>query len=187
MRLRSLFRTDARQAAAMAAPIISPNIRVRVPDHFHVGDDTVIDDYCYFATRIRIGRGSHIANNCSIAGGRDRLFSLGDFSSLSAGVRVWCRSNDFRNDLIALTGDDVGDIPVEGDVTIGDYTGVGANSVVMPNNVIPEGVAVGALSFVPTAFAFEPWVVYAGVPIRAVSSRNRDRVLEQVEQARMSL
>jgi acetyltransferase-like isoleucine patch superfamily enzyme len=162
-------------------PIVSPNVRIRVPEHFEIGDDSIVDDYCYFSTRIRIGRGSHIANNCSVGGGAEWTFALGDFSSLSAGVRVWCSSNDFIRDLIAVTSDDTGDDPISGDVAIGNFTGVGANAVIMPRNEIPEGVAVGALSFVPPAYNFEPWTVYAGIPIRPVAERDRNRVMRQVE------
>jgi acetyltransferase-like isoleucine patch superfamily enzyme len=167
----------------MAPPIISSHIRIRVPDHFVVGDDSIVDDYCYFSTRIEVGRGSHIANNCSIAGGADYTFRLGDYSSLSAGVRVWCKSNDFTNDLVAIV--DAGE-PTVGDVSIGNYTGIGTNSIVMPQNDIPEGVSVGALSLVPASYNFEPWTVYAGIPIRRIGDRNRDRVLAQVEALRQS-
>jgi carbonic anhydrase/acetyltransferase-like protein (isoleucine patch superfamily) len=52
---------------------------------------------------------------------------------------------------------------------------------VMPRNRIPEGTVLGALSFVPPEFAFEPWSVYAGVPIRKVGARDRDSVLKQME------
>jgi acetyltransferase-like isoleucine patch superfamily enzyme len=156
--------------------IISPNVRIRVEDHFEVGENSIIDDYCYFSTRVRIGDWTHIANGCSVAGGRDRLFAIGDFSSLSAGVRVWCTSNDFVNDAIMIEAAE----GITGDVVFGDHCGVGANAVVMPRNEIPEGVAIGALSYVPPEFAFEPWTVYAGVPIVKVKSRNRERVLQQV-------
>src|ERR1051326_4436601 len=83
-------------------PVISPNVRIRYPDTFEVGDYSIIDDYCYFSTRVRIGVCCHVANNCSIGGGPARLFVLGDFSSLSAGVRIWCASNDFPRDLVAM-------------------------------------------------------------------------------------
>jgi carbonic anhydrase/acetyltransferase-like protein (isoleucine patch superfamily) len=159
-------------------PIVSPNIRLRVEDHFEIGEHSIVDDYCYFSTRIRIGDWTHIATGCSVAGGPERLFSIGDFSSLSAGVRVWCTSNDFVNDAIMI-GTAQG---ISGDVSLGDHTGVGANSVVMPRNEVPEGVSIGALSFVPADFGFEPWTVYAGIPIARVASRNRDNVLRQVEQ-----
>ena len=166
------------------APIISGNIRVRLPDSFTVGPHSIVDDFCYFSTRIEIGFCSHVATGCSVGGGDRFLFRLGDFSSVSAGVRIWCASNDFVNDLITVVsaaGCDIGDSPIEGDVIFGDYTGIGSNSVVMPDNKVPEGTAIGALSFVPPRFAFDPWSVYAGVPIRRIGGRNRERVLAQVE------
>ena len=169
-------------------PIVSPNTRVRYPDHFKIGDFSIVDDYCYFSTRISIGQCSHIATGCSIAGGVARQFTLGDFCSLSAGVRIWCTSNDFANDLVALLPAGVDPIhQIEGDVALGDYTGVGANSVVMPGNLVPEGTVIGALSFVPPRFAFEPWSVYAGSPIRLVGRRNRDNVSEQADRLRRQL
>ncbi|SRR6266567_4692920 len=164
-------------------PIISQNIRLRYADCFEVGEFSIVDDYCYFSTRVKIGFCSHVANGCSVGGGREHLFALGDFSSLSAGVRVWCSSNDFANDLVtvipALVGD-IGDNPITGDVIFENYTGVGANAVIMPDNVVPEGTTIGALSYVPPHFRFEPWTVYAGAPIRRIAARNRNRVLAQV-------
>ena len=59
----------------------------------------------------------------------------------------------------------------------GKYTGVGTNSVIMPGNDIPEGVSIGALSFVPSNYKFEPWTVYAGRPIRPIKKRNKENVL----------
>jgi len=171
-------------------PIISSHIRVRCPDAFVVGEDSIIDDYCYFSTKVRVGRCSHIASGCTIAGGRDRQFTLGDFSSVSAGVRVWCTSDDFRNDLVTILPDGVADLKsnvITGDVEFGEMTAVGANSVVMPGNHIPQGTVIGALAFVPPRFAFEPWSVYAGAPIRRIGARNRDAVMAQADKLRAHL
>lgn len=165
-------------------PIISPNIRVRHPDAFDVGEDSVVDDYCYFSTQVRIGRCSHVASNCTIAGGKDRRFVLGDFSSLSAGVRIWCASDDFVRDIVTLIPAGIPNPKahvIAGDVTFGDYTAVGANTVVMPANSVPDGAVIGALSFVPPRFRFEPWSVYAGTPIRKVRDRDREGVLAQAQ------
>jgi acetyltransferase-like isoleucine patch superfamily enzyme len=164
-------------------PIVSKNIRLRHPDDLVIGDDSIIDDFCYFSTRLRIGRGVHIAANCTIAGGADRTFTIGDFSSISAGVTIWCSSNRYAQDLVALAPQGIGDIgddPLSGDVTMGRCTGIGSNSVVLPDNRIPEGTVIGALSFVPYRFAFEPWSVYVGVPVRRIGRRDRERVLAQV-------
>ena len=163
-------------------PIVSPNSRIRHPELFQIGDHSIVDDFCYFSTRVTIGVCSHIASGCSVSGGSQRHFTLGDYCSLSSGVKIWCVSNDFANDIVVIAPDGVGDIgahPIEGNVTFGHCTAVGSNSVVMPNNNIPEGTVIGALSFVPAAFAFEPWSVYAGIPIRRLGERNRDAVIAQ--------
>lgn len=171
-------------------PIISANVRVRHPDVFEVGEDSIVDDYCYFSTRVRIGRCSHVASNCTVAGGRDRTFVLGDFSSLSAGVRIWCTSDDFGRDVVTIVPPGIQDPKghvIRGDVVFADYTAVGANTVVMPDNQIPEGTVIGALSFVPSQFAFEPWSVYAGIPIRRIGDRDRAGVLDQVRKLREAI
>lgn len=171
-------------------PIISTNIRRRYPEFFVVGDDSIVDDFCYFSTKVKIGRCSHVANGCSIAGGVERLFELGDYSSLSAGVRIWCGSDDFVNDIVTIMPEGIGPVKtnfISGDVIIGPYTAVGANSVVMPRNHIPTGTVIGALSFVPPEFGFKPWSVYAGIPIRFICPRNRDNVMAQVERLNVFL
>ncbi len=171
-------------------PIISDRIRIRHPEEFHVGVYSIIDDFCYFSTKVRVGVGSHIASGCSIAGGGSRSFSLGDFCSLSSGVKVWCTSNDFVNDLIAIMPDGCLDLEsdlLQGDVSIENYCGVGANTVIMPANTLPEGVAIGALSFVPYKFPFRPWSVYAGSPIRFLKARNKEMVMRKVREIRKRL
>lgn len=165
-------------------PIVSPHSRIRHPEFFEIGDYSIVDDFCYISTRVRIGLCSHIASGCSVAGGPARQFILGDFSSLSSGVKIWCVSDDFVNDIICIMPPGVDGIKrhlIEGDVTFDRYTAVGSNSVVMPDNHVPEGTVIGALSFVPPRFAFESWSVYAGVPIRKVGVRNRAAVSEQAE------
>jgi acetyltransferase-like isoleucine patch superfamily enzyme len=166
-------------------PIISKNIRVRHPEHFEVGVGSIVDDFCYFSTRVKVGRWSHIAAGCHVGGGQAHLFEFGDFSSLSAGVKIWCASDDFVNDVVTIlpagmTG--VKQRAIEGDVHFGRATAVGSNSVVMPQNRVPEGTVIGALSFVPPRFDFKPWSVYAGTPVRRLGPRNQDAVLAQIEQ-----
>lgn len=167
-------------------PVISPHIRVRSPEHFVVGDYSIIDDYCYFSTKVRVGLCSHIASGCTVGGGKKRQFVLGDFSSLSSGVKIWCASDDFANDMVAILPPPLGRIKrhlIAGDVIFERLTAVGSNSVVMPDNHVPEGTVIGALSFVPPRFDFEPWSVYAGIPIRQIQRRNRKSVLEQLQRA----
>ena len=111
-------------------------------------------------------------------------FEIGDFCSLSSGVKIWCTSDDFVNDLVTIIPPGVEQVKqhlIRGNVSFGNYTAVGSNSVVMPNNRIPEGTVLGALSFAPAGYEFKSWSVYAGTPIRLVGARNREAVMEQVE------
>ena len=55
------------------------------------------------------------------------------------------------------------------------------------NMNVPEGTVIGALSFVPPRFAFEPWSVYAGIPIHRVGARNRTAVEDQARKLRAQL
>ena len=50
----------------------------------------------------------------------------------------------------------------------------------MPNNIIPDGVAIGALSFIPQNFNFKSWSVYAGTPIRFIKKRNKKEILKKL-------
>jgi len=170
-------------------PIISKNCRIRCPDGFSIGDFSIVDDFCYFSTKVRVGRFCHIASGCSVAGGGDMSFTMGDCSSLSSGVKVWCSSNDYVNDIIMITppGVRLSDKVIKGDVNIGRFCGIGANTVIMPGNDIPEGVAIGALSFVPPGFKFKPWTVYSGIPIKRIKARNRKNVLKQYQELKRQI
>lgn len=171
-------------------PIISSNIRIRHPDLFSVGNDSIVDDFCYFSTQVKVGQFSHIANNCSVGGGKARKFILGNYCSLSAGVRIWCTSDDFVNDLITLLPEKIEKIKnhlISGDVIFEDYTAVGSNSVVMPGNRIPVGAVIGALSYVPPGYKLKPWTVYAGIPAKPVKARNRKNIEQQIEKMKIFL
>lgn len=166
-------------------PIISPHIRIRCPDHFEVGEGSIVDDFSYFSTKLVVGRWSHIASGCTVAGGGDRTFRLGDYSSVSSGVRIWCTSDDFANDLVTILPPECPQVKqhlIVGDVVMGNFSAVGANSVIMPDNQVPDGTVIGALSFVPPRFEFKPWSVYAGTPVRLVGARNEVSVRAQIDQ-----
>lgn len=171
-------------------PIISVNCRIRHPKFLSVGEYSIVDDFCYFSTKVTIGRCSHVAAGCTIAGGKERQFKLGDYSSVSSGARIWCTSDDFTNDVVTIIPEHAGKIKdhlIAGDVTVGNMCAVGANTVIMPDNNIPEGTVIGALSYVPPAFKFKPWSVYAGVPIRFIKERNKKNVLRQVKALEIKL
>jgi galactoside O-acetyltransferase len=48
---------------------------------------------------------------------------------------------------------------------------IGSTSVVMPNVILEEGVAVGALSFVNKSL--KEWRIYIGSPVKLLKERSR--------------
>ncbi len=147
---------------------------IKKPELVEVGDNVRIADFCRISSACKIGSDCEIAPGTYIAGGDGKYtFEMGSFSSLAAGVKV--SSNDYVNELVTHSVPEVKEI--QGNVRLGKFTGVGTNSVIMPGNDIPEGVTIGALSFVPSGYQFEPWTVYAGRPIRAIKKRNRANIM----------
>ena len=170
--------------------IVSPNCRIRYPELLVVGDDSIIDDFCYFSTKMLVGRCVHIGAGALVAGGKDMTLTLKDFSGIAAGGKVFCRSDDFAHDWAGIPPQGMPDPKghdISGDVTFHEYATIGAGALVMPDNELPEGVAVGALSYVPQRFKFEPWTVYSGNPIRKLMARDRANVLKQTDKIRAFL
>ena len=150
---------------------------IKKPELVKVGNNVRIADFCRISSACVIGSDCEIAPGTYIAGGDGKYtFEMGDCSSLAAGVKVWLSSNDYVNELVTHSIPEVKEI--QGNVRLGKYTGVGTNSVIMPGNDIPEGVSIGALSFVPSNYKFEPWTVYAGRPIRPIKKRNKENVIK---------
>lgn len=164
-------------------PIISRNIRLRYPELLTIGEGSIIDDFCYISVKLSVGRFSHIESGCSLIGGRNGCVKIGNFCSIVVGNRLICNSDDFVNDLITIIPEEVPLVKksIKGDIVFANYSAIGANSVMMPDNYIPEGVAIGALSYVPSNYPFEPWTIYFGTPIEPRKERNRDSVLKQAD------
>ena len=152
---------------------IDENVFIKHKDTFVAGD------YCNVLSNTMISPHTTLGNHCLIdrfvlIAGSNYKFTMEDFSGLGGGVRIWLQSNDYTNSLISTKAQ------VTGDVTMKKYSGIGCNSVIMPNNIIPEGTVVGANSFVPPNFPFEEWSVYVGNPIRKIKDRNKESVMAEV-------
>ena len=161
---------------------IAKNCTIIGYENVEMGDNVRIDGYVtitasrsipfVLGSYIHIGSYAHI---CGSAG-----FTMHDFSAMSAGVRVFTRSDDFTGR--SLTNPTV---PAQytgvtaGEIVIGKHAIVGSNTVILPSVKIGEGCAVGALSLVQKSL--KPWGIYFGAPVRRISDRSMD--LLQHEQA----
>lgn len=157
--------------------IISKSIRVR--GDLVVGDYSIIDDYCYFAADVEIGKYVHIAHNVTVLGSGYKC-KIGDFSAIGPGVRIACVSDDYEGGIAGpRIPHEYKGHPLAGNVVIGRHCVIGANSVILPGVVIPEGVGIGALSLVRPTDKLEPYGLYAGCPIRFLRYRKSNETLEK--------
>lgn len=147
-------------------------------ENIDFGKYIIIDDFVliYAKEKVKIGNYVHIASFVSISGGGALIME--DFTAIASGSRVVTGSDDFKdwgfgNPAIsnAYRNAKTGNIKVE------KFAIIGANSVILPDVTIGEGVAVAAGSLVTKSLA--PWGVYVGN--KRVAERNKEEVLKNYE------
>jgi galactoside O-acetyltransferase len=148
-----------------------------------LGDHVRIDGFTSIIAphrKVKLGSFVHIATACML--GARAGIEIGDFSSLSQGVRIFTAIDDFSGRKLsnATVPEDLAGVQ-SAPVSIGAYVPIGSGSLVLPGAEIGEGAAVGAMSLVAGRLA--PWSVYAGNPARKVEERARN-LMALAEQAR---
>ena len=166
--------------------IISEYLRIR-SHNFIVGDNSVIGAFSYISNlKFNLGSFSHIGPNCCFAGGNYQL-KIGNHVTISSHVSIYCQSNNFKEDLVSLYSNLIEDKKLYGDIVIEDFCGIGTHSIILPNNIIPEGVTIGAFSLVPPNFKFETYTYYSGNPIIPKKKRDKNRILDQAREVEIKI
>jgi len=148
------------------------------PENVTLGHHVIIDDFVFIVAKLpsEIGSYVHIASFTSITGGGS--FNIGDYSTLSSGVRIFTGTENVNGDSLLGAA-----IPapyrkaIRSHVQIGKHCMVGANTVVLPGVVIPDGTVVGAMSLVLQDTTLESWSIYAGCPVRKLRGRSSMMIL----------
>tara|TARA_R110001592_G_scaffold119404_1_gene322419 strand:- start:16398 stop:16949 length:552 start_codon:yes stop_codon:yes gene_type:complete len=156
---------------------IGKNVYFRYPEEISIGDNVIIDDFCYFTTALVIEDYVHIGPQCTVIGGRNSKLHMAAFSGLSAACRIICGSDDYTR---GLTNPN---IPIEfrgktkvGMVKIEKHAVLGTNTVVHPMITIGEGAATGSLTLVTKNL--DPWKIYVGSPASIFKARDKDLILK---------
>lgn len=156
---------------------IGANVYFRYPDLAELGDNVIIDEFCYFTTTVSLGSYVHIGPHCTSVGGRDAKLTMAEFSGLSAGCRIICASDDYFTGLTNPTIPAKFRAPVKsGEVSLGRHAVLGTGTIVHPLVRIGEGAATGSATLVTRNL--DPWTVYLGAPAREKGKRDRDRILQ---------
>lgn len=124
---------------------------------------------------LSIGSNVHIEPGSSIVAHSG--ITIGDFCTISHGVRLFTASANYNGEFLTnIFPDRKFQNPIVGPISIKNHVIIGGNSVVMPNLVINEGAAIGALSFV--RHSLDGWKIYGGNPLRVI--RNRDTTIKNL-------
>ena len=156
---------------------IADNVYFRYPELVEIGDNVIIDEFCYFTTALKIENYVHIAPLCSVIGGKSSQLTMREFSGFSAGCRVVCASDDYSG--VGLTNPTV---PAqyrapqkESFVELKKHVAIGTSCVIHPGVTIGEGTTVGSMSLINKSL--DSWGIYFGQPAKLFRPRDRKDVL----------
>ena len=129
--------------------IIGKTVRIRYPELVSIGDNVIIDDFCYISTALDISNYVHISSGCKIIGGKACTLLMEDFSTFSPDVIIAAGSDDYTGGIATplVPGEFKGHVEY-GTTVVKKHCIVGSGSVILPNVTLNTGSAVGALSLV---------------------------------------
>lgn len=141
--------------------------------NIEIGDNSRIDDFCVLSAGdggISIGRYVHIAVYTSLIGaGR---IVMEDYTCLSSKCALYSSNDDYSGDFMTnpIVPSELTNV-THAPVIIKKHSLVGAGSIILPNVVIEECVAVGALSLVNKSL--ESGFIYIGQPVKKIMVRSK--------------
>ena len=143
------------------------------PERVHLGEMVRIDPFSLIIAKQAVRIGSHVHIGSSVTLNAIAEISIGDFSGLSAGTKVFTTDDDYGGAF--LTGPTVDPRFTNittAPVVLHEHCIVGANSVILPGTVLEPGAAVGALSLVKGRL--KAWTIYGGSPVKMLKPRSRE-------------
>jgi galactoside O-acetyltransferase len=140
-------------------------------DKIEIGNNVRIDDFCLLSGSIKIGNNVHIAVATLLHAGSYGI-ELEDFAGISSRCAIYAQTNDYSG--YSLTNPTIPDKyqrELGGKVILRRHVIIGTGSTVLPNVVIGEGSAVGAMSLVNKSI--DEWGIYFGIPCHKINNRSK--------------
>jgi acetyltransferase-like isoleucine patch superfamily enzyme len=158
--------------------LISRFARFYGSESMEIGSNVRIDDFCILSGNIKLGSFIHISAYCGLYGKFG--IELEDYSGLSPCCTVFSASDDFSGEYLVgpMVPTEVTNV-TGGKVVLRKFVQIGAGTIILPDVVISQGVAVGALSLVRESLA--EWNIYAGNPLKLIKPRQK-KLLDYYEQ-----
>ncbi|MBU3112291.1 acyltransferase [Clostridium lacusfryxellense] len=158
--------------------LISRKSSIYSPEEISLGNNVRIDDFCILSGKINIGDYIHIAAYSALYGGVKGIV-LEDFSNISSKVCIYAISDDYSGETMTnpMVSNDFKKI-IGGKVVIKRHVIIGSGCVVLPNIILEEGSAFGALSLINKNS--QKWSINAGIPSKKIKDRSENLLnLEQ--------
>lgn len=147
---------------------ISRKASIYSPENIEIGSNVRIDDFCILSGNIKLGSYIHISAYVALYG-RNNIV-VDDYCALSGRVLVYSATDDYSGEY--MTNPMVPDLytnVIGGEIQIKKHVIVGAGSIILPDLVIEEGAAIGAMSLVNKDI--EAWSINVGIPCKKISDR----------------
>jgi galactoside O-acetyltransferase len=140
-------------------------------ENMEIGNHVRIDDFCFLSGKITLKNFIHIPASAALYGGPNGII-LEDFSGIAQRVLLIADSDDYSgNSLTNPTTPPKYKNPIQGPIILKRHVIVGAGSTVLPNVILEEGTAIGAMSLVTKST--EPWSINVGIPSRKIADRSK--------------
>lgn len=150
---------------------ISRNCSIYGAENMIIGNSVRIDDFCILSGKITLGSHIHISAYCALYGSYS--IELEDYSGLSPRCTIFSASDDFSgNYLIGPMCKAEYTNVFGGSVLIKRFAQIGAGCVVLPDLIIGEGAAVGAMSLINNSL--DEWTIFAGIPAKKIKDRKSE-------------
>lgn len=139
-----------------------------------IGDNVRIDDFCILSGNIKIGNFVHIGAYSALYGKYG--IELQDYCIVSARVLIYSAIDDFSGNSLPFSALPL--IPqkfvniTKGTVVLKRFVLIGCNTVIFPECILDEGVAVGAMSLIKNSFP--AWKIICGIPAKILKDRKQN-------------
>jgi acetyltransferase-like isoleucine patch superfamily enzyme len=154
---------------------------IKKPELVSIGNHVAIDNGVTLSTKMKIGDYVHIAPYVCTIGGYQSSVILNDFSFVAAGTKIVAGSEDYTGKgLIGPTIPSIYRDITYSNIEFGKYSGCGVNCTIMPGIKLAEGSILGANSLLTKDT--EPWTIYVGSPAKPVKIRNKNIIMEYIEE-----
>lgn len=156
---------------------ISEQVEIKRPQKVKIGNHVAIDTGFYCTVTADIGNYVHIGPYVTIIGGPTGYIRMSDFSSIAAGSRMICGSDEHLG--YGLVGptipDKLKDKLIIEPIILERFANLGTNVIVMPGVTIAEGTVISAGSIVTKSTL--PWKIYVGQPARPIKDRPKEKMI----------